>query len=573
MKNIFKPNMVCSLLILSIVLASCRFDQARTSTFAPPKSSTPISTAITNDADFLVMKTNDPDFRAVSIHKNGEVLAAMTESGPNNTITSVKGAVYMSPKGEAVTIFLGADGLPARAVVAGKLVRFANYTDKTVDITVVSSDGSLSENEKLPINEENIRWLRDQHQVSQGTSHLMKINSTGEKLSARDALKMASIGFGIFSCAATFATGGTLGVLFGIGCASTLVGIWMELHPADNVATLDAVSGGQLIVGSFQCAGGVIASDPMSVADCAALITDAADNVLEVAETTQQQLGASGETSKSPESAPQIQLTGHITLWKGGAFYRMDADGNVEELFQHPGPQGRLSCSSDGTKLAFESKDGILVSDDHGTILANLTPVEQDPKYPKYELGYPSISPDGNQVALCNGRDRGLYIADLSGNLSKLPPVSGTCYDILLQWAPDGKRFISERVDVSFDDKVEVFMADVANQTIANLSNGPVTVDVFVGWLPGRKQILVHARGPQNDGFSAIDMDTGEKMFYGDHPPIFVPQYESDPWYMYLSPDSTQYIYSDRTGTYLLDIDSSAKSKISLVSGSFCWHQ
>lgn len=124
--------------------------------------------------------------------------------------------------------------------------------------------------------------------LARGAPHLASLVSPNDELTTEEAMQLAAIAFGVFSCAATFGSGGTLSILFGIGCASTLVSIWTALQP-DTYAVVEGLgTGGSAIA----CGAGLGERNPVAIGDCAALILDTSADILRVAQSTEQELGS-----------------------------------------------------------------------------------------------------------------------------------------------------------------------------------------------------------------------------------------------------------------------------------------
>jgi probable HAF family extracellular repeat protein len=73
---------------------------------------------------------------ASAVHKEGSRLAVFGSS-------KVDGAVFVAPSGQSVTVWVGDDGKPIRAVFPGMVVLFSNWTAGTVDMAVVQSDSAV----------------------------------------------------------------------------------------------------------------------------------------------------------------------------------------------------------------------------------------------------------------------------------------------------------------------------------------------------------------------------------------------------------------------------------------------
>lgn len=72
------------------------------------------------------------------IHKSGERLVVTQDINS----AQVTGVVWTSVDGESIVIYADNDGRPQSAVIGGEVVLYSNYTNDTVDITVIHADGT-----------------------------------------------------------------------------------------------------------------------------------------------------------------------------------------------------------------------------------------------------------------------------------------------------------------------------------------------------------------------------------------------------------------------------------------------
>ncbi len=105
---------------------------------------------------------------------------------------------------------------------------------------------------------------------------------------------------------------------------------------------------------------------------------------------------------------------------------------------------------------------------------------------------YPSWSPDGAQLAYVNRRD-GIYITNRKGDEQRLLTLTPNLkwYDLdKLVWSPDGKylAFSACPVDVDQADR-DIYVVDVNNGTMTNLTPGNGTLDRAPTWFPNSTQI------------------------------------------------------------------------------------
>lgn len=87
---------------------------------------------------------SDSRVLAIARHKEGSQLAVFGDS-------IVEGAVFVAPDGQAMTVWIGPDGKPDRAVFPGHVVLFANWDESAVDIAVVKADSSIQIFERVSV--------------------------------------------------------------------------------------------------------------------------------------------------------------------------------------------------------------------------------------------------------------------------------------------------------------------------------------------------------------------------------------------------------------------------------------
>lgn len=74
----------------------------------------------------------------IMIHQNGESLV-MTQDVNSSNVT---GGVWNSTDGQSVVIYSDSDGRPTSAVIGDDVILYSNYTNDTVDVTVIQADGT-----------------------------------------------------------------------------------------------------------------------------------------------------------------------------------------------------------------------------------------------------------------------------------------------------------------------------------------------------------------------------------------------------------------------------------------------
>jgi hypothetical protein len=304
---------------------------------------------------FVPIATGDSEFAVVAIASNGEKMAVMTEADNSGSITAVKGAVWISPNDEVIVMYMSEDGLPERLIVQEHVLLFSNYTETTVDIAVISPDGTININRRLPIALNKIRGhsFLLPHRVA---SKIALIRSQNKSLSLVDALDMAGIVLGAGLCAAsvmgTIGTGGALIPVLIKGCGSFLLGILISLAP-EKLKALEPVA---LAIKAYKCTDAAV--NPLKleefdvVKDCGTLILSIAKYAAKWASESEERVNDSEVLAKAAlkygSGSVQITLT-----WDNGAdidLWVTEPDG--EKIgFEHP------SSDTSGT-LDVDDTDG-----------------------------------------------------------------------------------------------------------------------------------------------------------------------------------------------------------------------
>lgn len=81
----------------------------------------------------------------IMVHQSGENLAMMGDINSSNNAGNIAGAIWNSVDGSSIVIYSGYDdGKPAVAVIGEDTIFYSNYTENTVDLTVIQADGTSS---------------------------------------------------------------------------------------------------------------------------------------------------------------------------------------------------------------------------------------------------------------------------------------------------------------------------------------------------------------------------------------------------------------------------------------------
>ena len=177
--------------------------------------------------------TADPALGALAVHENGEKLFAVTQSDSSGNITGVTGAVWVGPNGEELVVYRGENGLPEKAVGAGNVFLFDNYTDASVDVAVITPDREIEITRSVPVDPLILLQLHSQLLPGSGQPSTQQIDA--ENLVV--VLRVTALLVSLAGCASG-------DVVF--GCFSALVNGLNLISPND---TLSSISSGLALFG------------------------------------------------------------------------------------------------------------------------------------------------------------------------------------------------------------------------------------------------------------------------------------------------------------------------------------
>ncbi len=288
MKNLVKLSIITGL-IFSII--SCRL-------FSPPTNQ-PIEITLTDEKPIVVLDTGNSNYPRIALFKSGEVLVPVVNVSQSGEVSEVKSALLVTPDGKSIYFYFE-NGLPVRAIAEDHLVQFENFTGSTVDITVIAPDGTIGKKQAVPF---------DMNQISPISSQAGKyLASMAEKPISKDIdwLSFASTAIGVFSCAATFATAGTLAITFGVGCGLFVYETYLKLVEKEPPVP---VKGTTMLISGVGCAAGIVSKQPLGLAECASLVVDVVEIARQKSQETEQKLTTMAGGNPTVESELVSQAT------------------------------------------------------------------------------------------------------------------------------------------------------------------------------------------------------------------------------------------------------------------------
>lgn len=288
MKNLAKVSIITSL-IFSIISCSVFSIQANQ----------PAEIATTDEKPIIVLATGYANYPRIALFNGGEVLVPLAEINAEGQVTNVSGVVFIAPDGRSITLYFE-NGLPVRAIAEDHLIQFENFTGSAVDITVIAPDGAINKKEQVPF---------DINQVSpMGSRTSIYLASMAKKPSYKDInwLSFASTALGVFSCAATVATGGALSVLLGVSCGILIYTTYLAIVEKDPPVQIESAG---LVVSSTNCALGIIQKEPLAASECVTTVIDVIQIATKKSQETEQKLVTMAGANPDTRSELVIEAT------------------------------------------------------------------------------------------------------------------------------------------------------------------------------------------------------------------------------------------------------------------------
>lgn len=223
---------------LTVLLSGCAPAQTPSPAPAQPAS---LESASTPEPihDIYAGFTDNQAMPFVMIDKSGESLV-VTQDVNSSSIT---GVVWTSEDGQSIVVYADSDGKPQSAVIGNEVVLYSNYTNDTVDITIIHADGTREAfTSKLDTN-----FLNSLKSYVPPSDSLISYSPNSLQPQQFDKwfyMKTGLYMFGAATCAASVGAAITVGLavpiigipLLAIGCSGTILGTAIR---AGNILHMD----------------------------------------------------------------------------------------------------------------------------------------------------------------------------------------------------------------------------------------------------------------------------------------------------------------------------------------------
>ncbi len=212
------------------------------------------------------IETEDDDFPIIGVHEDGSMIAIQADLYGNPI-----GAVFKKDfNSQGFYVLANENGYPYQAYVNGYVILYNNYTNTTVDVAIVNSDGEI----------DIVREVLIDFPEPLDAAWNLKSSNIDPSVSFGDILRWTGHVLSIGACAAEIA--GTIGTWGGlapvaiIGCTAAITGVLTELAPKDWVAVRASSAAFSTYASYAGCATSGGLSCPALIAGYAgALVTEA----------------------------------------------------------------------------------------------------------------------------------------------------------------------------------------------------------------------------------------------------------------------------------------------------------
>ena len=235
----------------------------------------------TAESDYSVLWTGDTEFGAMMLGKSGEILAAMTETDGSGNVIGLTGAVWVDINGGSVTVYLGDDGLPTKAVIGDFILLFSNWDmdAQTVDVAkVYTPTGYIEIFKGVDISSVSGNLAAKLYAANEVVKDTCFPTCETDLKNLSELLKVAGLGLSLGGCAV--ATTVSLGAA-ALPCAGLLVGT-ASILVGDEwwLNNLDVAGDILFATDIFGCATGDVGSCVSVAVEDAARVGDIADRAL-----------------------------------------------------------------------------------------------------------------------------------------------------------------------------------------------------------------------------------------------------------------------------------------------------
>ena len=246
-------RIISAILILALAALSCNLPLSR---LPAPKAELPTGTlTLTPEPEHEIYAgfTENKAMPFVMIHKSGESLV-VTQDPNSSTMT---GVVWTSAEGQSFVILADADGRPKSAVMGDDVLLYSNYTNDTVDVTIVHADGTR-ETVPAKLDSELLKKIK-----SYDPAPFSLVTHKMPGLESPDIWAYLQFGMYLVSAAACMGIGGTgVGLGMAVACAGFLISsairvadlYHLDIGPLKNLKNVLNMARCALVVGGGMAA-------------------------------------------------------------------------------------------------------------------------------------------------------------------------------------------------------------------------------------------------------------------------------------------------------------------------------
>ncbi len=261
-------------------------------TLNSPSISQSPTTAPDKQHDLYAGFTNDEQIPFVILHESGEQLAVAQDIYSNQKT----GVVWSSPGKDSIAIYSDGNGIPTYSVVSNSVIRYTNYTNSTVDITVTNQDGT-KEVFRVKYNAELIKKIQARHETSYHLAALAEFSN--QELLYPDAWDYLDYGFmaiGAVSCAGLIATANPALLALASTCGGLILDVAIEVMEYNNI-DVELLEANSTLIDGIQCLNDTV-SEWSSCAKLAAAVAENTYNAGNQLISDFQNRSDSGQTNK-----------------------------------------------------------------------------------------------------------------------------------------------------------------------------------------------------------------------------------------------------------------------------------